>query len=101
LDNQRIPKNQLFDRLPDEWPHDLRPAIQKQVKADRRKVVVLDDDPTGTQTIHGLPVLTEWSPETLASELKNDLPAFYILTNSRSFTLPVARKNGFKPTMRY
>jgi uncharacterized protein YgbK (DUF1537 family) len=74
LENQRIVKNQLLTRLPDEWPQDLRPAIQKQVIADRRKIVVLDDDPTGTQTIHGLPVITEWSVDTLAAELKNELP---------------------------
>jgi uncharacterized protein YgbK (DUF1537 family) len=92
LNNTRISKSQLLNNLPDEWPQDLRPAINKHIKADRRKIVVLDDDPTGTQTIHGLPVLTEWSTETLAAELKNDLSAFYILTNSRSFTLPVARK---------
>jgi uncharacterized protein YgbK (DUF1537 family) len=92
LKNQQTPKSQLLSRLPDEWPHDLRPAIQKQVHADRRKIVVLDDDPTGTQTIHGLPVITEWSVDTLAAELNNNLPAFYILTNSRSYPLPIARQ---------
>lgn len=90
MDDQPIPKSQLLHRLPAEWPQDLRPAIQKQVHADRRKIVVLDDDPTGTQTIHGLPVITRWSVDTLAAEFKNDLPALYILTNSRSYTLPVA-----------
>lgn len=92
MENQRLPKNELLDRLPDEWPQDLIPAIQKQVKADRRKIVVLDDDPTGTQTIHGLPVLTEWPIQALEAELENDLPAFYVLTNSRSFSLPIAQK---------
>ena len=92
MDDQRIPKSQLFNRLPDEWPQDLRPTIQKQVHADRRKIVVLDDDPTGTQTIHGLPVITQWSVDTLADELKNEQAAFYILTNSRSYTLPIARQ---------
>jgi uncharacterized protein YgbK (DUF1537 family) len=92
LENQKIPKSELLDRLPDEWPQDLRPAIKKQVSAGGRKVVVLDDDPTGTQTIHGLPVLTEWSVPTLKAELENDLPAFYVLTNSRSFTLSIAQK---------
>jgi uncharacterized protein YgbK (DUF1537 family) len=51
-------------------------------------VVVLDDDPTGTQTVHGIPVLTEWSVDTLHAELTNDLSACFLLTNSRS--LPVA-----------
>ena len=92
MENQRIPKAELLDRLPDEWPQDLRPVINKLVKTDRRKIVVLDDDPTGTQTIHGLTVLTEWSVKALKAELENDRPAFYILTNSRSFTLPIARK---------
>ncbi len=92
MENQKIPKNELLDRLPDEWPQDLRAAIKKQVSAGGRKVVVLDDDPTGTQTIHNLPVLTEWSVPTLKAELENDLPAFYILTNSRSFTLSTAQK---------
>jgi uncharacterized protein YgbK (DUF1537 family) len=92
LENQRTSKSQLLNLLPDEWPQDLRPAIQKQVRSDCRKIVVLDDDPTGTQTIHGLPVITEWSVDTLAAELNNNLPAFYILTNSRSYPLPAARQ---------
>ena len=50
----------------------------------------MDDDPTGTQTVHGLPVLTQWSVESLRAELLNDFPAFYILTNSRSLPLSEA-----------
>ena len=61
------------------------------VEASRDKVVILDDDPTGTQTVHSIPVLTDWSVETLRDQLSGDLPAFYILTNSRSFTLEVAQ----------
>jgi uncharacterized protein YgbK (DUF1537 family) len=92
LDDQRFQKDRLLGSLPPEWPQDLRPAIHEQIKSDDRKVVVLDDDPTGTQTIHGLPVLTEWSLEMLAQELQNDLPAFYLLTNTRSLPLPDAQK---------
>jgi uncharacterized protein YgbK (DUF1537 family) len=92
LDDHPIPKDRLLNSLPPEWPQDLRPAIEKQIKADGRKLVVLDDDPTGTQTIHGLPVLTEWSTDQLTAELQNNLPAFYILTNSRSMSLPDAQK---------
>lgn len=92
MNNQPIPKRQLLNNLPAEWPQDLKPAIKRLLKTDGRKIVVLDDDPTGTQTIHNLPVLTGWSPETLANELKNDHAAFYILTNSRACTLPIARK---------
>jgi uncharacterized protein YgbK (DUF1537 family) len=84
------PKDDFLASLSDEWPDDLLPGIQQQVKASRRKVVVLDDDPTGTQTVHSIPVLTEWPVETLRAELANDLPAFYLLTNSRSLPLPEA-----------
>ena len=88
---KRIKKKELIDSLPQEWPVDLRLQILEKVKASKRKIVVLDDDPTGTQTVHSIPVLTDWPIETLQAELTNDLPAFYILTNSRSFTLEVAQ----------
>ena len=77
--------------LPAEWQTNLLPEIQTQVRASGRKVVVLDDDPTGTQTVHSIPVLTEWSVASLRAELANDLPCFYILTNSRSLPLPGAQ----------
>ena len=77
-------------QLPPEWPHDLFPQVQAQVKSAGEKVVVLDDDPTGTQTVHAVPVLTEWSVEVLCREFESDLPAFFLLTNSRSLLLPDA-----------
>jgi len=84
------PKKDFLASLPDEWPENVLPEIQRQVKASRRKVVVLDDDPTGTQTVHSIPVLTEWPVDALRAELANALPAFYLLTNSRSLPLPEA-----------
>jgi uncharacterized protein YgbK (DUF1537 family) len=86
-----INKEDLFRDLPLEWPEDLLPVIREQVAATKRKVVVLDDDPTGTQTVHNTPVLADWSVEVLQAELQSDLPALYILTNSRSLPLPAAR----------
>lgn len=86
-----INKEDLFHDLPPEWPEDLLPIIRERIRASERKVVVLDDDPTGTQTVHNTPVLTEWSIEALQEELQRDSPAFYILTNSRSLPLAAAR----------
>jgi uncharacterized protein YgbK (DUF1537 family) len=91
LKSKAINKEDLFRDLPPEWPDDLLSLIREQVGASQRKVVVLDDDPTGTQTVHNTPVLTEWSVEALESEFQKDFPAFYILTNSRSLPLPLAR----------
>jgi len=48
------------------------------------KVVVLDDDPTGTQTVYNVPCLTTWDEEAILEEFNNPEPLFYILTNSRS-----------------
>lgn len=76
--------------FPAEWAGDCRPEIRRALERLDEKVVVLDDDPTGTQTVHGVPVLTDWSIDRLRAELQNDLPVFYILTNSRSLPLPDA-----------
>jgi len=84
MNHRPVKKTDLLAGLPDEWPDDLLPEIQRRVRAGRRKIVVVDDDPLGTQTVHDLPVLTEWPVERLREELANDFPAFYVLTNSRS-----------------
>jgi len=80
-----VNKAELFASLPPVWPEDLLPRIREGVAKSRRKVVVLDDDPTGTQTVYDVPVLTTWQPEELAREFANDLPCFYLLTNTRAF----------------
>lgn len=46
--------------------------------------VVLDDDPTGTQTVADVAVLTTWDATALTSELSRGTPLFYVLTNSRA-----------------
>jgi uncharacterized protein YgbK (DUF1537 family) len=86
MNAERVKKDAFLADLPAEWPADLLPEIQAQVKASGRKVVVLDDDPTGTQTVHDVPVLTEWPVDLLRRELERDYPAFYLLTNSRALS---------------
>jgi len=81
-----------LDTLPPEWGESLLPRIQQELQDSPYKVVVLDDDPTGTQTVRDIPVLTHWQVEELEQELKGPYPAFYILTNSRSLTEPKARE---------
>ncbi|WP_309714357.1 four-carbon acid sugar kinase family protein, partial [Armatimonas sp.] len=54
------------------------------------QTVLLDDDPTGTQTVSGVTVLTEWSVETLASELLRGNAGFFVLTNSRALNTDAA-----------
>lgn len=58
--------------------------INKNLSDFNYKIIVLDDDPTGTQTIKDLPVYTEWTEKWIEDGFlqKNDM--FYILTNSRA-----------------
>lgn len=51
-----------------------------------RRVVLLDDDPTGTQTIADLPVLTSWSVPDLQWALQQQTTGFFVLTNTRSLS---------------
>jgi uncharacterized protein YgbK (DUF1537 family) len=61
-----------------------RRAIHDALVESRTKLVVVDDDPTGTQTVHGVRVYMEWSVETLLAALARPEPLFYLSTNSRS-----------------
>lgn len=49
-----------------------------------RVLVVLDDDPTGTQSVADLPVLTRWDVQDFAWAFAQGKPAVYVLTNTRS-----------------
>ncbi len=46
--------------------------------------IVIDDDPTGNQTVYDVPLLTSWSMSVFVKEFIEGTPVFFILTNSRS-----------------
>lgn len=85
-------KEELFASLPQagEAP-DRFSQIEQAVRDSPRKVVVLDDDPTGTQTVHGVDVLTSWEIDELRRAMLSESKLFYILTNSRSLETEQAR----------
>jgi uncharacterized protein YgbK (DUF1537 family) len=87
----KVRSSELLNSLPQEWPEPLLPCIAASVRRSHMKIVVLDDDPTGTQTVHGVPVLTEWSIDSLAELLVESGEIAYILTNSRSLCAGSAR----------
>ncbi|MCM3789754.1 hydroxyacid dehydrogenase [Domibacillus indicus] len=60
--------------------------LAKELKEFGRKIIVLDDDPTGVQTVHGISVYTDWSPESIEAGFAEENAMFFILTNSRGFT---------------
>lgn len=70
-------------RLPE--PLLVDPVVVAQTVAERARVlIVLDDDPTGTQSVADLPVLTRWEVADLRWALEQGRPAVYVLTNTRS-----------------
>lgn len=64
----------------------LRALLAQTVAQDPRKIIVLDDDPTGTQTVHGVSVYTDWSRESIRRGFEEESKVFYVLTNSRGFS---------------
>ncbi len=56
------------------------------------RLVVLDDDPTGIQTVHGCLLITQWDEESVRLAFEDDVPFFYILTNTRAMTREEAAK---------
>ena len=48
------------------------------------KVIVFDDDPTGSQTVHGCPLLLRWDRDSLRRGLLDPSPLLFLLTNTRA-----------------
>lgn len=80
-----LPRESTLASLPAEYPTDAQNRISQILDtASINRLVVLDDDPTGTQTCHDINVLTVWDIATLTAEFRTDSRGFFILTNSRA-----------------
>ena len=77
----------LISPLSPKWPEaDLGARIPAVTRASGCRVLVLDDDPTGTDTERDLPVLTEWTVEALSEARHGAEATVYVLPNcQRSF----------------
>ena len=60
--------------------------LKKEIEKNNKKIVVLDDDPTGVQTVHDISVYTNWEKDTIRQGFDEENNLFYVLTNSRGFT---------------
>ncbi|MCI7262827.1 MAG: hydroxyacid dehydrogenase [Clostridiaceae bacterium] len=61
-------------------------ALAAEAVKNTRKIIVLDDDPTGVQTVHDISVYTDWSMESLRQGFAEENSLFFVLTNSRGLT---------------
>ena len=60
--------------------------LSEEIAKNPKKIIVLDDDPTGVQTVHDIAVYTHWDKDSIRQGFAEDKHIFFILTNSRAFT---------------
>lgn len=85
-----------LNSLPPSQAKGLRAKTREALHAQTVKapiLVILDDDPTGTQTCNDIIILTAWDTPRLVQEFSATKPGsgFFILTNSRALHPPQAR----------
>lgn len=60
--------------------------LRAEIDESNFKIIVLDDDPTGVQTVHDISVYTDWNYESILQGFLEEQKLFYVLTNSRALT---------------
>ena len=56
------------------------------------KIIVIDDDPTGSQTVYNCPLLLSWDNDTLINGLRNSASLLFILANTRALSAELAEE---------
>jgi uncharacterized protein YgbK (DUF1537 family) len=75
LDNYKSPDIKLVNDM-----------LDNERNTYNKKIIVLDDDPTGIQTVHDISVFTDWSKNSIEEGFLENNSMFFIMTNSRGFT---------------
>jgi hypothetical protein len=92
-DYPKLSLNETLNALPAPYEGDILSMIKERTSSDKTPLlVILDDDPTGTQTCHDIAVLTVWDQDTLQQEFSITKKGFFILTNSRALPPEEAKK---------
>ena len=82
----RLSFNDISQELPPEDRIDYRGLNKTLFKNAQKTCIIIDDDPTGNQTVYDIPLLAKWDVDTLIYEFDRKTPVFFILTNSRSLS---------------
>ncbi|WP_042348029.1 four-carbon acid sugar kinase family protein [Bacillus massiliigorillae] len=86
MSSNRIVAKDAFNSIPAVNQKIVDKMITNELKQLNKKIIVLDDDPTGVQTVHDISVYTDWTPESIEKGFAEENSMFFILTNSRGFT---------------
>jgi uncharacterized protein YgbK (DUF1537 family) len=92
LEDRRPDAAEVFAGLPPARPDDegLRESIRATRVAGDLLLGVLDDDPTGSQAVHDVQVVTMLEEDAYAAALAGPAATCFVLTNSRSLDGPAA-----------
>jgi len=82
----KILKSELFAKIPSVDEKFFSDELKAALKNFDKKIVVLDDDPTGVQTVNNISVYTDWTDASIAAGFAEKNSMFFILTNSRAFS---------------
>lgn len=92
----KVLKAELFAKIPSVDEQKFHAELKAALKNFNKKIVVLDDDPTGVQTVNGISVYTDWTEESIAAGFAEENSMFFILTNSRAFSEAKTREEHKK-----
>lgn len=90
--NEKPIRVSVLDQFPPVDESKVDALLQKEIEASRVKLVVLDDDPTGVQTVHDISVYTDWNVDSIRAAFAEENKVFYLLTNSRGMTVDETTK---------
>ncbi len=85
MNHEKLPKS-VLESFPSVDEKKLDELLAEELDQNDTKIVVLDDDPTGVQTVHDISVFTNWDLDSIRDGFNEDNKVFYILTNSRGMT---------------
>lgn len=84
--NKTLPLN-VLTAFPNAKKTDVQNLLTLEYEMSERKIIVLDDDPTGVQTVHNIVVYTDWSLASLQRGFSDTRKMFFVLTNSRGLSI--------------
>ena len=67
----------VLDQYPGVDTDAVQALLEEKCRQDRHKIIVLDDDPTGVQTVHDVSVYTDWSYESVKKGFEEENKLFY------------------------
>lgn len=79
-------KTDVFFKYPRLDEDKIDALLSDEISNNNTKLIVLDDDPTGVQTVHDVLVCTNWSEKSIRKGFEHEKKLFFILTNSRGMT---------------